>query len=113
MDTSAAVDSLAALAQETRLNIFRLLVRYAPLGLPAGEIARQLDVSSDRVLAAGDHFNDLPMLSLKYARLLAAPANAVDAVKSVVHAQGGYVSRRTEGDGVVEAMKFYLESGPG
>ena len=42
MDTSQAVDSLAALAQETRLNIFRLLVRYAPLGLPAGEIARQL-----------------------------------------------------------------------
>jgi len=42
MDTSQAVDSLAALAQETRLSIFRLLVRYAPLGLPAGEIARQL-----------------------------------------------------------------------
>jgi len=42
MNTSQAVDSLAALAQETRLNIFRLLVRYAPLGLPAGEIARHL-----------------------------------------------------------------------
>jgi len=42
MNTSQAVDSLAALAQETRLNIFRLLVRYAPLGLPAGLIARQL-----------------------------------------------------------------------
>jgi len=42
MNTLQAVDSLAALAQETRLNIFRLLVRYAPLGLPAGRIARQL-----------------------------------------------------------------------
>lgn len=42
MNTSKALDSLAALAQETRLNIFRLLVRYAPLGLPAGEIARHL-----------------------------------------------------------------------
>ena len=42
MDTSTAVDSLAALAQQTRLDIFRLLVRYAPLGLPAGEIARRL-----------------------------------------------------------------------
>ena len=42
MNTSQAVDSLAALAQETRLNIFRLLVRYAPLGLPAGEVARHL-----------------------------------------------------------------------
>lgn len=42
MNTSQAVDSLAALAQETRLNIFRLLVRHAPLGLPAGRIAGQL-----------------------------------------------------------------------
>jgi ArsR family transcriptional regulator, arsenate/arsenite/antimonite-responsive transcriptional repressor len=42
MKISHAVDSLAALAQETRLNIFRLLVRYVPGGLPAGTIARRL-----------------------------------------------------------------------
>src|SRR5215467_13859925 len=42
MNTSSAVDSLAALAQETRLNIFRLLVQNAPKGLAAGEIARRL-----------------------------------------------------------------------
>ncbi|HUJ41362.1 MAG TPA: winged helix-turn-helix domain-containing protein [Candidatus Acidoferrales bacterium] len=42
MNTSDAVDSLAALAQHSRLDIFRLLVRFAPLGLPAGEIARHL-----------------------------------------------------------------------
>src|SRR6516162_8617607 len=42
MNTSSAVDSLSALAQETRLNIFRLLVQNAPKGLPAGEIARRL-----------------------------------------------------------------------
>jgi len=42
MNTLSAVDSLAALAQETRLNIFRLLVQNAPKGLPAGEIARRL-----------------------------------------------------------------------
>jgi DNA-binding transcriptional ArsR family regulator len=42
MKTSEAVDSLAALAQETRLTVFRLLVRHAPDGLPAGAIARRL-----------------------------------------------------------------------
>jgi DNA-binding transcriptional ArsR family regulator len=42
MKTSNAVTSLAALAQETRLDIFRLLVRHAPNGLPAGTIARRL-----------------------------------------------------------------------
>ena len=44
MKISDAVDSLGALAQETRLNIFRLLVRHAPNGLPAGTIARRLDL---------------------------------------------------------------------
>lgn len=44
MKVSNAVDSLAALAQETRLNIFRLLVRHAPSGLPAGTIARRLSL---------------------------------------------------------------------
>lgn len=42
MKTFQAVESLAALAQETRLNIFRLLVLNAPDGLPAGQIARRL-----------------------------------------------------------------------
>ncbi len=44
MDNDAAILSLAALAQGTRLDTFRLLVRHEPDGLPAGEIARQLDV---------------------------------------------------------------------
>lgn len=44
MDTNDAIDSFAALSQHTRLQAFRLLVRAQPDGLPAGEIARQLDV---------------------------------------------------------------------
>ena len=60
MKTTYAVDSLAALAQETRLNIFRLLVRHAPNGLPAGTIARRLRLPGPtlsfhlNVLAAAD-----------------------------------------------------------
>ena len=46
MKISDAVDSLAALAQETRLNIFRLLVRHAPHGLAAGQIASRLRLPS-------------------------------------------------------------------
>ena len=44
MDSDSAIMALGALAQETRLDVFRLLVRYEPDGLAAGEIARQLDV---------------------------------------------------------------------
>lgn len=42
MDTKAAVRSLAALAQDTRLEVFRLLVQAGPAGLAAGEIAERL-----------------------------------------------------------------------
>jgi ArsR family transcriptional regulator, arsenate/arsenite/antimonite-responsive transcriptional repressor len=37
-------EAFAALAHELRLNVFRLLVGVAPDGLPAGQIAAQLDV---------------------------------------------------------------------
>jgi len=44
MDTKAAIGSLSALAQETRLAIFRLLVEAGTEGLAAGAIAERLDI---------------------------------------------------------------------
>jgi DNA-binding transcriptional ArsR family regulator len=44
MDISTTVRALGALAQESRLRAFRLLVNSGPDGLAAGEIARQLDI---------------------------------------------------------------------
>ena len=43
MEQNAAIDAFSALAQQTRLEAFRLLVRVGPKGLPSLEIARQLD----------------------------------------------------------------------
>ena len=45
MDTGQAVDKLAALAQETRLQIFRLLVEAGETGLNAGAIAEALGLA--------------------------------------------------------------------
>ena len=44
MDNDSAITALGALAQGTRLDAFRLLVRHEPEGLPAGEVAKALDV---------------------------------------------------------------------
>jgi ArsR family transcriptional regulator len=44
METSEAVTALAALAQETRLSVLRLLVQAGPNGLPAGDIAQRIGV---------------------------------------------------------------------
>ncbi|MEO8629339.1 MAG: metalloregulator ArsR/SmtB family transcription factor [Betaproteobacteria bacterium] len=44
METKTAVAALAALAQETRLSIFRVLIQVGPEGVPAGRIGEQLEV---------------------------------------------------------------------
>ncbi len=51
MDSESAVTALGALAQGTRLDVFRLLMRYEPKGVAAGEIARQLDVPQNTMSA--------------------------------------------------------------
>jgi DNA-binding transcriptional ArsR family regulator len=44
LDKKRAIAALGALAQETRLDLFRLLVTVGPEGLPAGVIADRLGV---------------------------------------------------------------------
>jgi ArsR family transcriptional regulator len=44
MDSHRAILAFAALAQPTRLDVFRLLIEHEPDGLPAGEIARHMGV---------------------------------------------------------------------
>ena len=44
MEKEIAVSALAALAQETRLDVFRLLVRSGPEGLSPGRVAQLLEL---------------------------------------------------------------------
>jgi DNA-binding transcriptional ArsR family regulator len=44
MDAKGAVAALGALAQQSRLEVFRLLVRRGPAGLAAGEISERVGV---------------------------------------------------------------------
>jgi ArsR family transcriptional regulator, arsenate/arsenite/antimonite-responsive transcriptional repressor len=77
MKTTNAVTALAALAQETRLAVYRLLVQQGPSGLAAGEIAGQLAI---------------------------APATLSFHLKELAHA--GLVSARQEGRFVFYAANF-------
>ncbi|MFO1108456.1 MAG: metalloregulator ArsR/SmtB family transcription factor [Bradyrhizobium sp.] len=51
MDTEPAILALAALAQSTRLDVFRLLVKHEPKGLAAGEVAKSLAVPQNTMSA--------------------------------------------------------------
>jgi hydroxymethylpyrimidine pyrophosphatase-like HAD family hydrolase len=72
------------------------------------EIGRRIGVSPHHIVAAGDHLNDLPMLSRNHARWLIAPSNAVPSVKETVRRQEGYVSDHPHGYGVLSGLKFIL-----
>jgi len=45
MDTKAVLAALSALAQESRLAVFRLLIQAGPSGLAASKIAEHLDIA--------------------------------------------------------------------
>ena len=76
-------------------------------GTALAELGRRLNIDPSGIFAAGDHLNDLPMLSRDYAHWLAAPANAVPEVKAAVRRQKGYVSEFSHGVGIADAIKNY------
>lgn len=77
MKTQTAVRALSALAQDTRLAVYRLLVQQGPSGMAAGEIAAQLGI---------------------------APATLSFHLKELAHAQ--LVSARQEGRFIYYAADF-------
>ena len=79
-------------------------------GVALAEIARRWGVGREHILAAGDHLNDLPMLTLDHAHWLVTNANAVEMVKEAVRRQNGFVSRHSFSRGVAEGLKHCFES---
>src|SRR5262245_58624960 len=61
METNDAVTALAALAQENRLEVFRLLVEAGPDGLAAGDVAERLGLAPNTLTF---HFDRLRMAGL-------------------------------------------------
>lgn len=65
MEKIEAVAALAALAQDNRLDVFRLLVQAGPEGLTAGAVATALDLPPNTLTF---HFDRLRMAGLVTAR---------------------------------------------
>jgi len=61
METTDAVAALAALAQDNRLDVYRLLVQAGPEGMPAGAVAEALDLAPNTLTF---HFDRLRVAGL-------------------------------------------------
>jgi DNA-binding transcriptional ArsR family regulator len=89
MDTTSALTALAALAQESRLAVFRLLVQAGPAGMAATKIAEQLDIAPSSL--------SFHLKELTHAGLLAARQDGRFVIYSAnVEAMNGLVGFLTE-----------------
>src|SRR6202034_4173352 len=61
MEKTDVVASLAALAQDNRLDVFRLLVQAGPEGMPAGAVAEALGLAANTL---NFHFDRLSIAGL-------------------------------------------------
>lgn len=89
MNTLSALTALAALAQESRLAVFRLLVQTGPAGLAASKIAEHLDIAPSSL--------SFHLKELSHAGLLASKQDGRFVIYSAnVEAMNGLVGFLTE-----------------
>jgi ArsR family transcriptional regulator, arsenate/arsenite/antimonite-responsive transcriptional repressor len=60
-----AVAALAALAQDNRLDVFRLLVEAGPQGLPAGSVAGALKLAPNTLTFHFDRLRDAGLVTVR------------------------------------------------
>jgi ArsR family transcriptional regulator, arsenate/arsenite/antimonite-responsive transcriptional repressor len=60
-----AVAALAALAQDSRLDVFRLLVEAGPQGLPAGGVAGALKLAPNTLTFHFDRLRDAGLVTVR------------------------------------------------
>jgi len=65
MKNPDAVTALAALAQENRLDVYRLLVQAGPDGLPAGSVAATLDLAPNTLTFHFDRLRQAGLVTVR------------------------------------------------
>ncbi len=60
-----ALASLAALSQENRLDMYRLLVQAGPDGMPAGEVAAKLSISPNNLTFHFDKLREAGLVTVR------------------------------------------------
>jgi DNA-binding transcriptional ArsR family regulator len=89
MNTQSALAALSALAQESRLAVFRLLIQAGPDGLAASKIAEQLDIAPSSL--------SFHLKELSHAGLLASKQDGRFVIYSAkVEAMNGLIGFLTE-----------------
>src|SRR5215470_20449919 len=65
MEKSEVVAALAALAQDNRLDVYRLLVQAGPEGMPAGHVAAALGLPPNTLSFHFDRLRNADLVSVR------------------------------------------------
>jgi len=65
MKKDDVVSALAALAQDSRLDVFRLLVEAGPEGMPAGSVASALKLAPNTLTFHFDRLRDAGLVTVR------------------------------------------------
>ncbi len=65
MKKDRAVSALAALAQDNRLDVFRLLVQAGPDGIAAGRVSEELDLAPNALTFHFDRLRDAGLVTVR------------------------------------------------
>jgi len=84
MEKKDAVAALAALAQDNRLDVFRLLVQAGPEGMPAGAVANALDLAPNTLTFHFDRLRTAGLVSVRRAGRSMIYAAQFDTMNSVL-----------------------------
>jgi hydroxymethylpyrimidine pyrophosphatase-like HAD family hydrolase len=76
-------------------------------GATLKELCRLLAIAREQVFAAGDHYNDIPMLDGDSAAYNCCPANAIPEVRQTVLKAKGYIASSSAADGIAEAWHHF------
>ncbi|HMP96106.1 MAG TPA: HAD hydrolase family protein [Kiritimatiellia bacterium] len=69
------------------------------------EYARHARLTPEHLLAIGDHYNDLPMLTPRVARHLGCPGDAIPEVRQAVSKAGGRIAEASGPQGTAEVIQ--------
>jgi DNA-binding transcriptional ArsR family regulator len=84
MEQSDAVAALAALAQDNRLDVYRLLVQAGPDGLPAGNIASELKLAPNTLTFHFDRLRQAGLVTVRRDGRSMIYAAQYDAMNSLI-----------------------------
>ena len=83
-----AVAALAALAQDSRLDVFRLLVQAGPAGLPAGQVAAKLKLAPNTLTFHFDRLRDAGLVTVRRdgrSMIYATRFETMNALRAIPH----------------------------